>query len=305
MDDTAAAILALVRRGGRAAVRSPVVARAAAWVCGMQNRDGGWGAFDLDNDSLWLNKIPFSDMDALCDPSSADVTGRVLEAFGLLLQPPETAAAGVEAGLAAAIEAACRTGLFYLASTQEAAGAWYGRWGSNYVYGTSNVLCGLRYFARSDDIVADMAARAADWLKQVQNADGGWGEDLASYRDASLAGRGPSTPSQTAWGLMGLLSVCEPDDPAVAAAVSHLAATQTAEEAEEDNEHQQPRGMSWPETAYTGTGFPNFFYIGYTLYRHYFPMMALGRYVSSARAKLQAANLKSRGREDDDEAART
>ncbi|KAJ3533476.1 hypothetical protein NM208_g7971 [Fusarium decemcellulare] len=268
-DDTAAAILAMITQNPDSAHSLPVY-RATIWLCGMQNRDGGWGAFDLDNDSLWFNKIPFSDMDALCDPSSADVTGRILEAFGAMLKISEKA--HVDAEIVRRISKACDAAISYLANTQEPSGAWYGRWGSNYIYGTSNTLCGLQYFSQGKELIQNMMASATAWLKRVQNDDGGWGENLESYRDASIAGKGPSTPSQTAWGLMGLLTTCNPDDKAVVAAVSHLTNTQS---------DILEIGASWPETRYTGTGFPNFFYIGYSLYRHYFPMMALGRYVKA------------------------
>lgn len=269
VDDTAAAVLALVSQNP-GAISSSTVASAVVWICGMQNRDGGWGAFDINNDKLWLNRSPFSDMNALCDPSSADVTGRILEAFGLILKIAQKSY--VDDRLIERIAAACKPAIDYLTRTQEPTGAWYGRWGSNYIYGTSNVLCGLQYFKQSK-LVESMMMTATHWLKEVQNPDGGWGEALESYRDKSLAGRGPSTPSQTAWGIMGVLALCGPGDKSVVAAVSHLVGTQTDE---------QGLGASWPETRYTGTGFPNFFYIGYTLYRHYFPMMALGRYIQEA-----------------------
>ena len=270
VDDTAAAILAMISHESEA-VKSFSVSRAAIWICGMQNIDGGWGAFDLNNDRLWLNRIPFSDMDSLCDPSSADVTGRILEAFGLMLKISQKT--HVDPEIIHRISYACERGIHYLAITQETTGSWYGRWGSNYIYGTSNVLCGLQYF-RGRESVHDMMTSATNWLKQVQNSDGGWGEALESYKDSSLAGRGPSTPSQTAWGLMGLLSSSSHTDKQVVAAVTHLISTQS---------DIQGSGASWPETRYTGTGFPNFFYIGYSLYRHYFPMMALGRYLEVVR----------------------
>ena len=266
VDDTTAAILAFLKQDSESA-RSSCVMQATLWVLGMQNRDGGWGAFDLDNDKLFLNKIPFSDMDSLCDPSTADVTGRIVEAFGLLLQGGDL---DTKSQFTRRIEYACSRGIAYLESIQEPSGAWYGRWGSNYVYGTSNVLCGL---AEAPDAATArterMVATAIQWLKSVQNDDGGWGEELDSYKDVSRAGHGESTASQTAWALMALLAHCPYDDKAIHHGVSYLINSQISK-----NEHQ----AYWPEAQYTGTGFPNHFYLGYSLYAHYFPMMALGRY---------------------------
>ena len=180
----------------------------------------------------------------------------------------------VAADLLDRIMVASHHGVAYLANTQESTGAWYGRWGSNYIYGTSNVLCGLVYFLSEDCLVQNLVSSALHWLVQVQNADGGWGEGLDSYQDPAQAGCGPSTPSQTAWAIMGLLTHISPKDDVVRTEIAHLVCSQT------DN---AGKGASWPESLYTGTGFPGYFYIGYTLYRHYFPMMALGRYVEAVR----------------------
>lgn len=269
-DDTAAAVLALVDAGAGDAGAAATMARAVAWLCGMQNRDGGWAAFDVDNDRLWLNKVPFSDMDALCDPSSADVTRRVLEALGRVLDGDGAATAALSPDAAAAAARACDAAVGFLGAAQEPSGAWFGRWGCNYVYGTSNALCGLQRFAARRADAQAMARAGAGWLRRAQNADGGWGEGVESYGDAARAGRGPSTASQTAWGLLGLLAggagARDDDDAAaVAAAVARLVATQA--------------GASWPEHHHTGTGFPGFFYIGYSLYAHYFPVMGLGRFL--------------------------
>lgn len=279
VDDTAAAILAVITQDP-IGVGSTTVARAATWICGMQNRDGGWGAFDIGNDKLWLNKVPFSDMDALCDPSSADVTGRILEAFGLMIHFSQNEY--VEPKILDDISFACDQGIKYLCQEQGADGAWYGRWGSNYIYGTSNVMCGLAYFQEGDDMVQDMLISAKDWLKGRQNDDGGWGEDLQSYQNPSRAGKGPSTPSQTAWALMGLLNTCAPHDRAVTNGITYLVNTQNDDEG---------NGASWTERTYTGTGFPNHFYIGYSLYSHYFPLMALGRYKKAVEMQLSDSML--------------
>ena len=281
VDDTAAAVIAFLKQDP-CSIDTPAVIRAVDWMLGMQNRDGGWAAFDIGNDKLFLNEIPFSDMDSLCDPSTADVTGRVLEAFGMMLR----IAYGqlrTPTSLIERLRNASMHGIQYLAMEQASIGAWYGRWGSNYIYGTSNVLCGLSYFSGSNFQVQNMMLRGARWLNCVQKADGSWGESLESYRDKSLAGQGPSTPSQTAWALMGLLACHETLDENIERAVLYLVDTQT-------DISDSGEGASWPEKEYTGTGFPNFFYLGYTLYRHYFVLMALGRYVTMAKHMDERTN---------------
>lgn len=273
VDDTAAAIIALIKQDPMSA-SSPSVIMAVEWVLGMQNRDGGWAAFDVENNKLFLNKIPFSDMDSLLDPSTADVTGRILEALGLLrntLRKVKVAQALLER-----VGLACDHALIYLASIQEPDGAWYGRWGSNYIYGTSNVLCGLAYFSKDHARTQALVEPAIRWLKSVQNTEGGFGENLDTYKDPTLAGRGESTASQTAWGLMALLAYLPPSDGAVRMSVAYLLMSQTMKDGS---------GASWPETQYTGTGFPRYFYLGYELYAHYFPMMALGRYLQACKSE--------------------
>ncbi len=258
VDDTAAVIIGLLKQDPASAA-SATVQRAAAWVRSMQSRDGGWAAFDVDNDRRFLNEIPFSDMDSLCDPPSPDVTGRVLEALGLLGDPADAPA--------------CRRALAHLRSAQQAEGSWFGRWGVNYVYGTSAVLNGL---ARQRVPASDpMVARGLAWLLRVQNRDGGWGEGLDSYDDRARMGIGPSTASQTAWGLMGLLAYVPPAHAAVRRGVEWLVSRQLG---------QGSGAGSWAEEEFTGTGFPRHFYIRYHLYRHYFPLMALGRFVRAAGA---------------------
>jgi squalene-hopene/tetraprenyl-beta-curcumene cyclase len=272
IDDTAAVILALVKQDPSCANSEPV-RRAVRWVLGMQNKDGGWAAFDVDNDKVFLNEIPFSDMDSLCDPSSPDVTGRVIEAFGLVLEHSKA--------LESEIMSACERALNCLRKSQELQGSWFGRWGVNYVYGTSNVLCGLsRLKVSAHD---PMVVRALNWLKQVQNADDGWGENLASYADKRWMGRGESTASQTAWALMGLLSYLPAQDEAITRGarwlIGHQVNADPAWCREGDIDVPIARGKTWDEKQFTGTGFPNYFYLRYHLYRHYFPMMALGRYL--------------------------
>ncbi|KAK3343394.1 putative squalene-hopene-cyclase [Lasiosphaeria hispida] len=267
-------------------VYSPLVTRAAVWIMGMQNkRDGGWAAFDTDNDSYWLNELPFSDMDALCDGSSPDAAGHALEGFGVLLK---IHGKGHDRGLAplfTSIAASCRVGIAYLEQTQEPFGGWFGRWASNYLFGTSNVLCGLAYFIDDDPRVSRMVRRGVAWLQSVQNEDGGWGEGLDSYVDISRAGKGKSTPSQTAWALMGLMpyvNLGQTDgglSEAVTKGVKWLLSHQ------DENHFGPDNGATWSEDVYTGTGFPGHFYLGYDFYRHYFPMMALGRYIRAAEGR--------------------
>lgn len=268
VDDTAAAIITFIEQDPFSA-KSPMTTAAVGWILGMQNRDHGWAAFDKDNDYLFLNKIPFSDMDSLCDPSSPDVTGRILEAFGMLART--AAFVDNHPQLLSRTQEACEKGIAYLVMTQEKTGAWYGRWGCNYIYGTSNVLCGLAYHL-SHPSVPPLIPPAIAWLKAVQNEDGGWGEGLNTYYDPSRAGCGVSTPSQTAWGLMGLLDHVSRADPAIERGVGWLI---------DNQEKRRGEGASWYQRLYTGTGFPNHWYLGYTFYPHYFPIMALGRYLRS------------------------
>ena len=268
VDDTAAAIIAFVKKDQQDA-NSFHVRAAAEWILSMQCRDGGWGAFDVNNDKLFLNKIPFSDMGALCDPSTADVTGRVLEAFSLLNLASDHVK--VDGSLLKQIKRAVERGIKYLAATQELSGAWYGRWGCNYIYGTSNVLCGLFHYCDKRRDVQKLASPAVAWLKKVQNSDGGWGEGLDTYTNPERAGQGDSTPTQTAWAIMGLLSYLPRADKSIQKGIAFLAETQT---------DRRGAGATWPQKEYTGIGFPGHWYLGYTLYPHYFPMMALGRYLS-------------------------
>ena len=230
------------------------LARARDWIVGMQCRDGGWGAFDADNDFDFLNHIPFADHGALLDPPTADVTARCLS---FLAQMGHTAG-----------EPVVRRGLDWLLAAQEADGSWFGRWGTNYIYGTWSVLGALNACGLAHDHTA--IRRAVRFLVDTQRADGGWGEDEESY-DGGPAGRyDRSTPSQTAWALLGLMAAGEADHPAVARGVAHLAETQT-----EDGE--------WIEEAYTAVGFPRVFYLRYHGYKQFFPLMAVSRFVALSR----------------------
>jgi squalene-hopene/tetraprenyl-beta-curcumene cyclase len=271
VDDTVTAILALVKHDPKM-VASPRISRAVQWILGMQNRDGGWAAFDVNNNQLFLNKIPFSDMDSLCDPSTPDPTGRVLECFGVFLTSPHRQL--IESQLLARMKQASTRAITYLESTQEGIGAWWSRWGCNYIHGTSMVLCGLTTFSKDDDRVRAMTLLAIRWLKSVQNVDGGWGEGTDSYENQERAGRGVSTASQTAWGIIALLAHLPPSDEAIRKGISYLISSQT---------DQREKGSTWPETLFTATGFPEHMYMGYSLYPHYFPMIALGRYIKSCK----------------------
>ncbi len=249
IDDTAEVGLALLRVGSGSPEE---VARGMAWVLGMQSRDGGWGAFDVDNTRALCRQLPFCDFGELIDPPSADVTAHVVEFL---------AAAG---GPRAAID----RGTEWLLRHQERDGSWFGRWGANYVYGTGAAVPALVASGMAPTSLPVL--RAVDWLHRHQNDDGGWGEDLRSYRDETWRGRGASTASQTAWAMLALLAAGETSGP-VARGAEWLAAT------------QRPDG-TWDEAWYTGTGFPGDFYINYHLYRLVFPVMALGRMVGARHA---------------------
>lgn len=272
LDDTPLVCRALQRvrlpRAGEEA-KAEATARALAWIEAMQSRDGGWAAFDRDNNREFLNHIPFADFMSPLDPTCADVTAHIIELYGELGRDSPSLARA----------------LAYLARSQEPDGAWYGRWGVNYVYGTGLVLSALGRLAQARSpwseplgalpaqdkgkpvqiLTTDMSERAAAWLVAHQNPDGGWGESCRTYDDPSQRGRGPSTASQTAWALSGLIAAGQGASPAVRAGIEYLLRTQAAD-------------GSWPEEAYTGTGFPRAFYLRYELYPIYFPLLALAQY---------------------------
>ncbi len=229
--------------------------RAIAWLQAMQNSDGGWGAFDRDNTMELLCKVPFADHNAMIDPSSPDLAGRVLEAVG-------------RAGLRQGTPMVDRV-VAYLRQCQEANGSWFGRWGVNYLYGTWQAVEGLR----SIDLAADdpLFVRAAEWIESCQQADGGWGESPRSYEDPCWAGRGDVTPSQTAWAVAGLTACGRSTSTACRRGVAWLV------------REQQPEG-NWHEAAFTGTGFPKVFYLRYHYYPVYFPLQALARNLSDEAA---------------------
>ena len=253
LDDTAVVVMAMDRARNRTGTRRYDVAidRAVEWVVGMQSTNGGWGAFDVDNTSYYLNHIPFADHGALLDPPTADVSARCLSMLGQLGETVDTSEA-------------VRRGVDYLLKEQHPEGSWFGRWGINYVYGTWSVLCAFN--AVGIDPAHSAVRRAVDWLVRVQNDDGGWGEADAGYALDYVAYQpAESTASQTAWATIGLMAAGEVDHPAVERGIAFIAST------------QRDCGF-WEEPHYTGTGFPRVFYLRYLGYSKFFPLWALARY---------------------------
>jgi squalene-hopene/tetraprenyl-beta-curcumene cyclase len=272
LDDTAVVVMAMdrSRQATRSQAYDAAIARGREWIVGMQSRDGGWAAFDVNNLEYYLNNIPFSDHGALLDPPTEDVTARCVSMLAQLGETIENSKAVAD-------------GVAYLRRTQLPEGSWYGRWGLNYIYGTWSVLCALNAAGvRHDDPVM---RKAADWLVSIQNEDGGWGEDATSYRlnykgfDKGTDG-GPTTASQTAWALLGLMAAGEVGNPAVARGVEYLKSTQTE------------KGL-WDEQRYTATGFPRVFYLRYHGYSKFFPLWALARYrnLSSTNSRVVGVGM--------------
>lgn len=246
IDDTAMVLLAFVHaKASDPEAQRRSIRRAVNWLLGMQSRDGGWAAFDADNDWEILNKIPWADHNAMLDPTCPDITGRVLDALSRY---------GYRHGHPA-IDAAVR----YLLNCQESDGSWYGRWGVNYIYGSFLAMRGLR--ATGHPGATSAITRAAEWLRSVQNEDGGWGESCASYKMNRFVAA-PSTASQTAWALLGLAAAGDTRSASFRRGLRFLIET------------QRPDG-TWEEDLATGTGFPNVFFLTYHLYRNYFPLLAL------------------------------
>jgi squalene-hopene/tetraprenyl-beta-curcumene cyclase len=243
IDDTAMVLLAL----GREAAPE----RAVRWLLDMQSKDGGWAAFDVDNNLTLLSEVPFADHNAMLDPTCPDITGRVLEAL---------VAMGVERS-----HAAIRRGVEYLKRTQQEDGSWWGRWGVCYIYGTFLALRGLAAAGESDREAYIL--RAGEWLRSIQNADGGWGESCAGY-DESTYVPAPSTPSQTAWAILGLIAGGDASSISVVDGIEHLVGTQQGD-------------GSWREDLATGTGFPRVFYLSYHMYRNSFPLLALNTFLKT------------------------
>jgi len=260
LDDTAVVVMAMDRAG--TADRTPID-RGVEWTVGLQSKNGGWGAFDADNAYDYLNNLPFADHGALLDPPTADVSARCVSMLAQLGEGSDSPR------MAAAID--------YLRREQEPEGSWFGRWGVNYIYGTWSVLCALN--AAGFDQGDPMVARAAAWLRTIQNPDGGWGEDCDSY-DLDRTGHvpAPSTASQTAWALLGLMAAGEVDSPAVARGIDWLAANQDAD------------GL-WGQEYYTGGGFPRVFYLRYHGYPKYFPLWAMARYRNLKRSNTKRVTV--------------
>ncbi len=262
VDDTAVVVMAMDRADGVAdkPLYRDAIARAREWIVGMQSKNGAWGAFDADNDYQYLNNIPFADHGALLDPPTEDVTARCVSMLVQIGDRLETSPA-----LTRAVD--------YLRQTQLPEGSWYGRWGMNYIYGTWSVLCALN--AAGIEAQAPEMRKAARWLTAIQNPDGGWGEDGSSYKlDYKGYEPAPSTASQTAWALLGLMAAGDIDNPAVARGLDYLTRTQGDD------------GF-WQEERYTATGFPRVFYLRYHGYSKFFPLWAMARY-----RNLKKANSK-------------
>ncbi len=254
VDDTAVVVMALDRTGEERC--RPAIERAAQWIIGMQSKNGGWGSFDPENEYTYLNHIPFADHGALLDPPTVDVTARCLSMLAQL---------GYDRKHPAVVKA-----VGFLKREQEADGSWFGRWGVNYVYGTWSALSALN--AVGENMDKAYIRRAVAWLKGFQRSDGGWGEDCATYWGERRGKVKDSTPSQTAWALLGLMAAGELESQSVQRGVSYLATA--------------PRtGAKWDEVLYTGIGFPRVFYLRYDGYSAYFPLWALARY-----RNLMAAN---------------
>ena len=254
LDDSAVVVMGLSQvKLGDEAHKHQAIARCLNWIASMQCKPGGWAAFDLDNDQDWINSIPYGDLKAMIDPNTADVTARVLEMLG-------------DCSLTMADERVQKA-IAYLLEEQETDGSWFGRWGVNYIYGTSGVLSALTLIAPSR--CRAQINRGADWLVSCQNPDGGWGETCASYKNPRLKGIGVSTASQTAWALIGLIAAGSTTrysaDAAITQGVEYLLQTQGSD-------------GTWHEDYFTGTGFPGHFYLKYHLYQQYFPLQALARY---------------------------
>jgi squalene-hopene/tetraprenyl-beta-curcumene cyclase len=250
IDDTAEVVLALRKVAHPDPVRvSAAVDRGIDWMLGMVSKTGSWASFDADNMQYLIRELPFCDFGEVIDPPTSDVTAHVLEALAHegYTDDPRT-----------------ERGRQWLLAEQEQRGSWFGRWGANHIYGTGAAIPALAALGDSPD--APATRRAVKWLEEIQNPDGGWGEDMRSYREPSFIGRGDSTASQTGWALLALLAAKE-RSPAVERGIAWLA-------------DQQREDGSWAEDQFTGTGFPGYFYINYHIYRQVFPLTALGRYAS-------------------------
>ena len=258
VDDTGEVLLALrAVDNPRERYQYEVTQRAIVWIFAMQCKNGGWASFDKDNTKKIFESIPFADHNAMIDPPTVDITGRILEmlaSYGYTRSDKR-------------VEAAVQ----FMLREQEPDGAWFGRWGVNYLYGTFLVLRGLQ--AMDYSYLEAPVQQAAEWIRMVQNSDGGWGETAGTYDDPDQRGIGPSTPSQTAWALLGLLAANDTRSDSVAKGIRWLI-TRQHEDGSWDELAEGRNGESY----YTGTGFPRVFYLGYHLYKQYFPLLALTTY---------------------------
>jgi squalene-hopene/tetraprenyl-beta-curcumene cyclase len=266
VDDTAVVVTAMDRLTGNDASRpyDERIARAKEWIVGMQSKDGGWGAFDADNIYHYLNHIPFADHGALLDPPTADVSARCVSMLAQLGDTIDTSEC-------------LKRGVDYLIKEQEKDGSWFGRWGANYIYGTWSALCALNAVGLPHE--HDAYRRAVAWLVAIQNEDGGWGEDLSSYKlDYKSYEKAPSTASQTAWALLGFMAAGDVDHPSVGRGIAYLQST------------QNEVGL-WNEARFTATGFPRVFYLRYHGYAKFFPLWALARYRNLKRANSKRVQV--------------
>ena len=264
VDDSAVVVMALnAVQLPNEALKQSAIDRTVAWIATMQCQAGGWAAFDLNNNQDWLNLLPYADLKAMIDPNTADVTARVLEMAGQLSGQANFSGQAKSGEIDRA--------LAYLTQEQEPEGCWFGRWGVNYIYGTSGVLSALALIAPQSH--RSQIERGAAWLVSCQNSDGGWGETCHSYNDPTLKGQGVSTASQTAWALIGLIAAGQATQTFASAGIQqgvrYLIATQRSD-------------GTWDEADFTGTGFPGYFYLKYHLYQQHFPLTALGQYQAIA-----------------------
>ncbi|KAJ4390920.1 hypothetical protein N0V93_004519 [Gnomoniopsis smithogilvyi] len=281
-DDTLVALLVMIMHNSED-ISSQSSIRAIEWLLEMQCSDGGWGCFDLDGDNRYLNLFPFGQGNEFWDPSDAGITGRIMECLGYILSMPSFAKTGSPI-LRVGVVNAYHKGLKFVEATQEEAGIWFSRWHANYINATSSILCGLMYSAHDEagsEQIDKIIASPLSWLKSVQNPDGSWGEDVASYSDASMIGKGAGTPTQTAWAIMGLLAFLPPTDAAITKGVEYLVRTQTPSPVSEaDGTGIGPGpGATWRQREYVSVGFPDILWLDYASSRHGYPMIALGRWL--------------------------